>query len=260
MEQIQIKKAIKAGNSSAVILPRSWLNKEVRVELARKTNEMILNETLSIIRNNHIELKEIIGIYLTGSYARGEEDTNSDIDVLVITRNTDKELIKDSVYNIFVVSLDVLKRKLKEDLLPLGQMIKEAKALLNSDFLESFDVTVNKKNVLWHIQTTQEKFKMIEEILEFIKSKKQVPDRVIYTLVLRIRSIYIINCLIKNKSYSKNNFVQLINKVSHGNASYQRYLAVKNDLKQDYIVSLEEAQRLYFYLKRELEIVKKRLG
>ena len=30
--EAQIKRAVKAGNSSAVILPRAWLNKEVRVE------------------------------------------------------------------------------------------------------------------------------------------------------------------------------------------------------------------------------------
>jgi len=29
--EIEIKKAIRAGNSSAVILPRAWLSKEVRV-------------------------------------------------------------------------------------------------------------------------------------------------------------------------------------------------------------------------------------
>ena len=34
---VQIKKAVKAGNSSAVVLPRAWLNKEVKIELFKKT-------------------------------------------------------------------------------------------------------------------------------------------------------------------------------------------------------------------------------
>jgi antitoxin component of MazEF toxin-antitoxin module len=44
--EIQIKKAIKAGNSSAVILPRAWLNKDIRVELIKKTPEIILSEVI----------------------------------------------------------------------------------------------------------------------------------------------------------------------------------------------------------------------
>ena len=36
---MEIKKTVKAGNSSAVILPRAWLNQEVRVELVKKSQE-----------------------------------------------------------------------------------------------------------------------------------------------------------------------------------------------------------------------------
>ena len=94
--EIQIKKAIKAGNSSAVILPRAWLNKEVRIELIKKTPEAILYDVLEILKK-HILLESITGVYLVGSYARGEEDENSDIDVLVITNNIDKEMISEGI-------------------------------------------------------------------------------------------------------------------------------------------------------------------
>ena len=57
--ETQIKTAVKAGNSSAVILPRAWLNKQVKIELMEKTPEVILTEVLEIIRK-HIKLKEII--------------------------------------------------------------------------------------------------------------------------------------------------------------------------------------------------------
>ena len=82
---IEIKKAIRAGNSSAVILPRAWLDKEVREELVKKTPEIILRDVLNIA-GEHIELSEIIGVYLVGSYARGEENDDSDIDILIISR------------------------------------------------------------------------------------------------------------------------------------------------------------------------------
>src|SRR3972149_65255 len=112
--QAQIKKAIKAGNSSAVILPRAWLNKEVRIELVKKTPEMILYDVLEILKKK-IDLASIIGIYLTGSYARDEEDQNSDIDVLVVTKGVDKEMISEGSYNLLIMSYELLYQKLKED-------------------------------------------------------------------------------------------------------------------------------------------------
>ena len=102
----QIKKTVKSGNSSAVILPRSWLNKEVRVELIKKTSETILLEVIKVLRE-YLDLKEIIGIYLTGSYARGEEDENSDIDILVLTKDIDRKMIREGIYNILIISSEL---------------------------------------------------------------------------------------------------------------------------------------------------------
>lgn len=109
--ETQIKRAIKAGNSSAVILPRSWLNKEVRVEIIKKTPEIILTDVINISKK-YIHFSDIIGIYLTGSYAREEEDKNSDIDILIITRDIDKEMINEGMYNILMISSELLKQKL----------------------------------------------------------------------------------------------------------------------------------------------------
>ena len=44
--EIQIKKTVKAGNSSAVVLPKSWLNQNVRVELIKKTPEIMLLDVI----------------------------------------------------------------------------------------------------------------------------------------------------------------------------------------------------------------------
>ena len=139
---IEIKKTVRAGNSSAVILPRAWLNQEVRVELVNKTNDKILHEALTIV-SKHMNTKEIIGVYLVGSYARGEESKESDIDILVITHNTDKEMINEGIYNILIVSEKLLNWKLKSDLLPIGPMIIEAVPLINSSYLDSIKITTN---------------------------------------------------------------------------------------------------------------------
>ena len=85
--EIILRKTIKSGNASAVVLPKSWLDKKVRVEIIDKSLETILHDVLDIIKF-HIDLPEIIGIYLVGSYARGDQTDLSDIDILIISENT----------------------------------------------------------------------------------------------------------------------------------------------------------------------------
>jgi len=255
--EIQIKKAIKAGNSSAVILPRSWLDKDVRIELIKKTPEIILFDVLNIAKK-YVPLKEIIGVYLTGSYARKEEDKESDIDILIITKNIDLELINEGIYNLLLVSSGLLKQKLKNDLFPVGQMIREAESLLNSDYLNSLNIEVTRKNVKWYLDTTEEKIQLIEKIIEKEKekNKKYVSDRIAYTLILRIRTLYMLKNLILNEDYSKKNFILHIKKISQGTNAYERYLVIKNNLKEENKVSLEEIERLCEYLIELLAEVK----
>jgi len=251
--EAQIKTAVKAGNSSAVILPRAWLNKEVRIELVKKTPEMILCDVLTTLKK-HISLESIIGIYLVGSYARGEEEEGSDMDILVVTDNIDREMIENGIYNIFVISWQLLHQKLSKDLFPIGQMIREARPLLNSGYIKDLKIKVTRKNVKWYLDTTGEKLKIIKNYLNGIKTenKKYLSDKVAYTLVLRIRTLEIIKKLIENKVYSKKEFVKLIENISDGKGAYGGYLNIKNNLGDKTKITLEEAGKLYEYLKKDL--------
>jgi len=251
---IEIKKTVKAGNSSAVILPKAWLNQEVRVELVKKNPETILKDILDIV-GGYVELDEIIGIYLVGSYARGEEDNDSDIDVLVISDNIDMEMIHEGIYNILIVSEELLEWKLSHDLLPVGAMLKEAKPLINSSYLDLIKIKVTKENIKWYIDTTEEKLKLVRKILKSTNGNK-INDRVVYSLVLRIRTLYIIQKLIRNKVHSKKELIKLIGKISGADNAYESYLTVKNDLNESYNTTMEETEKLYGYLKNQLNDVK----
>jgi predicted nucleotidyltransferase len=252
--EVEIKKAVKAGNSSAVILPRAWLDKEVRVELVKKTYETILLDTIDIARK-YINLNEIIGIYLAGSYARKEEGRESDIDILIISESIDREIIKEGAYNILIVSKALVRQKLENDLFPIGSMIKEAVPLLNSYYLKSLEVKVTRKNVKWYMETTGKKLELIKKALD--KTGKNADNRVVYTLILRIRTLYIIEKIFKNKPYLKKDFLKIIKKLS-GNA-YSSYLAVKNNSKSEETTK-QEAENLYNYLEKQLDKVKKELS
>ena len=252
------KKTVKAGNSSAVVLPRAWLNKEVRVELVEKTPEIILSDTLNIVKE-HIPTEKIIGIYLVGSYARQEQDKNSDFDVLVVTDDLDKEIINQGIYNILIISYQLVNQKLKQNLFPVGPMLKEAKALLNSNYLTKINVSVTKENVKWYLDTTEDKIRLVKRIISELKKKeeKYISDQVIYTAVLRIRTLYIIEKLTKNQNYSKKEFLRIINSISP--SAYQAYLNVKNDTKEENKTTVKEAEKLNDYLEGELEKVKRML-
>jgi predicted nucleotidyltransferase len=259
--EIQIKKAIKAGNSSAVVLPKAWLNKEVRVELMRKSEKDILLDSFEILCGI-MPSGEIVGVYLAGSYARKEEDENSDIDLLVITKNIDKEVIHEGIYNVLIISEKLLSHKLEHDLFPVGQMIKEAKPLLNADYIKNLKIKATKKNTKWYLDTTEEKINLTEKILENLKEKNKdlVDNRVIYTLVLRIRTLEIITKLLKNVSYSKKEFIKLVKRISGSDQVYEGYLSVKNDCNNSPKSTLKEAQIHLGYLKKQLNKVKSEIG
>jgi|SRR3989344_918951 len=249
---IEIKKTVKAGNSSAVILPRAWLNQEVRVELVKKTPEIILYETLKIV-SRQINTKEIIGIYLAGSYARGEENNESDIDILIITNDLDKEMINEGIYNILIVSEKLLRWKLENDLLPIGPMLIEAVPLLNSSYLDLIEIKATSKNLKWYLDTTKDKLDLIRRAIDSTRGK--VANSVVYTLVLRIRTLYTIKKLIDNYKYSKKEFSSFIAKLSGSNNAYQSYVLVKNDLEKDAMTTKEEAEKLNYYLVKQLSEV-----
>jgi len=256
--EVHIKKTIKAGNSSAVLLPRAWLNQEVRVELVKKNPKIILSEVISILEN-YIEIEDIIGIYLTGSYARQEQDGESDIDILVITNKIDRKIINEGIYSILIISSELLNQKLKSNLFPIGQMLKEAKPLLNSEYLNSIKIKVTKENIKWYLNTTEDKLRIIEKIISIShkRNKKFINDKIGYTLILRIRTLYIIDKLIKNENYSKNDFIKLIKNISNGTNAYERYMAIKNNQKEQDGIRIEEAEMLYNYLDNQLTRIKK---
>ncbi|MEX2017560.1 MAG: nucleotidyltransferase domain-containing protein [Candidatus Pacearchaeota archaeon] len=252
---IEIKKTVRAGNSSAVILPRAWLNQEVRVELIKKTPGIILQDILKITRK-YLAPEKIIGIYITGSYARKEGNRESDIDILIISDGIDKEEIKDGIYSILIVSKDLLMWKLENDLFPVGPMIIEAVPLINSVYLETIRslVAVTKKNVKWYIDTTGKKLGAIKEYID--KSERTVGNRVVYTLVLRIRTLQMIEKLARNQIPSNQELMSLISKISGSNNAYNAYLAHKNNVERKSLTKKEEATKLYDYLKGQLKKVK----
>ena len=83
-----VKNTIRVGNSAGVLLPREWLGSQVRVILEPLNLD---KEIVEILMRAKI-LGDVLGAYIVGSYARGEQTIESDIDVLVITGSINKKI------------------------------------------------------------------------------------------------------------------------------------------------------------------------
>lgn len=236
METI-IKQTREVGTSAGVLLPRNWLNKQVVVTLFSPSKEEIAKDVMEIIYKNNLN-EDVKGIYLFGSHARGEQDSYSDIDVLVITQETNK-LINHGNYELLILSEENFSKNLFSNLNYLS-MLKEVKVILNKELIEKYSLKKQKMNFRAALNEIKRIIKINKETINLLKQdNKKIPDGVVYSVVLRLRELYLIKCLISNKKYYKKDFQKLIN-----NKVYSSYLRVKrnekeiNDISSDEILDL----------------------
>ena len=232
-------------------MPKSWIDGKARVELIEKP----LNIKQDILRILEPYLEEVIGIYLVGSYARGEQETGSDVDVLVITNKVGKRIEKGK-YEVILISKDSVEKQLKNNIFPLLPMLKEAKPLMNAKLIEEYkNIKLTKRNLRFHIETTKSAMAVIEKSIDLDKDMGiKAGDGSAYSLILRLRGIYIIDCLRKGKIWSKNEFLKLIKKVAGSLIAYNGYLRVKGDKKARNELPIEEAQKLYDYNVKNIKL------
>src|SRR3989344_5300601 len=104
-EQEYVKNVGKWGNSGGILLPKEWIGNQVKIVLINRTDE-IKKEVINMLSEY---LGDILGVYLTGSYSRGDQDKESDIDIIAITNHIKKEIISGK-YHISLVTLENLKK------------------------------------------------------------------------------------------------------------------------------------------------------
>ena len=240
-----IRNVVGWGNSAGILLPREWKGKEAKIVLIDRSLQ-IKKEVFDILDDY---LDDILGIYLVGSYARGEENSKSDVDVLVITNKINK-IIKSGKYDVIMLPKETYEKQLENDILPLLPMIKEARTLLNSNLIEKYKNTpLTRKNLRFHIQTTKSAMRVVREAIKLSKiDKKDCGDSIAYSLILRLREAYIVGCLIKNRKFSNKELLGLIDKIAGSREAYEGYLRVKNDKKREEKLKTCEAEKLMSYI------------
>ena len=245
-----VKQAAKWGNGAGIVLPKNWIGKQVKIILIDRTEE-IKEEVLDILKN---DLKYLIGIYLVGSYSRGDEENNSDIDIIAISSNLKKE-ISSGKYNISTYPLSSVKKTIKSNPILIYPRLLEAKPIFNNSLLEEL-----KKEKMGSIKKYLEEAKGIIKINEGIIKicKDEIPDSVIYSLVLRLRGILLIKKMKQKKILMKNEFLNYLKKNlgSEMDNILSSYNRIKLGKPEKEIVSMNTTVKLIKLLKKEIKNVK----
>lgn len=244
-----IKQITKAGNSANVLLPKEWLGGMAKVELIEKP--LSIEEDVFEILSPY--LKNILGIYLAGSYARKEETKDSDVDILVITDGINKR-IKKGKYELILISKTEIEKTLKRNAIPLLPMIKEAKTILNERLIGEYKkIKLNEENTKSILEITKSSRNVCRESIKISKQiGKNASDEIMYSLIIGLRTIYIIDSLKKNKIPTTKELKNRIIGLTNSEESYNAYLRVKNDKKTKSVISIEIAEKLNDYLIEKL--------
>ena len=253
-----IKQTREVGTSAGVLLPREWLNKQVVVQIINPDIKSIKKRVFEILIEEDI-LQEVFGIYLVGSYARQEQTYESDIDILVITSNTNKRFKKD-FYEITLISEKNLKKQLDENILPILPWLIESKAIINESLIQKYKNTkLTKNNLKWHIDTTKSAMNVVKEDIKLSEEFPEIKmmNSSAYSLILRLRTIYIIECLKKGKLWKKKEFLNLIKNISGSLNTYEIYNEVKNKNKSNLNLSVKEAKKLINYINEKINEIEK---
>ncbi len=197
-EQIR-KKVTRSGNGGAVWVPKDWLGEEIIITRLETPKLSIEEEIISILLPN---LEKVIAIFLYGSYVRNEQTKNSDIDVLVIV----KEKFKiDSVKRLDVSLLELSEaRKAVHENPFIYSIIKESKAIINDSLLDELRKESNDFRIFikWYAKTSLDNINSSKELIELDRMESEYLDSysVIYSTMLRLRGIFLINSVLENKA------------------------------------------------------------
>ncbi len=239
-----VRKVTKVGNGAHIFAPKEWLGEEVII-----IRHSIKDKIFSLLGQNLMHIK---GVYLYGSNARGEAESGSDIDLLLIADRKIK--IKADNYEIISLKEEDIKKAINISPVLMYSILSEAKPIINAPLLETFRKEYQPKfhDFKKYLEETKNLSKAHKDL---IKEKKNLIG-VAYSLILRLKGIYIINCLISEKKYLNKEFEFWLKKeLPNVNLDLiiKAYKSIKRDKKSHLILNCEELSKVLGLLDRELK-------
>jgi predicted nucleotidyltransferase len=251
-----IRKVSIFGNGAHLFAPKEWANENVLI--VRIEKKPIKQEVLELIMTN---LDKVIGVFLYGSHARGEASENSDIDVLVIA--TEKfDVGKKNGIDLIVLSEKEIDNAIKTNPILLYSIFKEAKPIINEDYLLKLrEIKLNKNDFKPFLEQTINSIKSSQKLFELDKKTgKYASNSLIYSLILRLRGLFIIKSLLLKKDFSNTNFKKWMQfqKVNF-DFVYEVYRGIRDNKKERDVVPLVQGEILLNLLKNELTKVREKI-
>jgi len=234
-----IKRPIKVGNSIAVLIPKKYKDSTVSIKIFDPSP---VSESYEILSKNNL-LGDVLGIYLTGSYARGDYDFESDIDILVVT-NSIKTVIKEGKYELICIPKKEI-INLKEGDIIIKIMLHEAKTILNNSLLKELQkIKITKKEKQEFLSKTKQLIKKMKSYLKDINIDYEgTQELIIYSTILRLRSLIYLD-----GKYSKE---LIINKVSK--ELYEDYCSIRKNKKINKKIPIFKLNFLIKLLEEEIK-------
>ena len=206
-----------------------------------------------IIGKKMEKLRGVKAILLYGSFARGEADELSDLDVMVIVEDSSiidaiREELED--INPIITTEDGIMKSVK--LHPSTVvMLKEARPIYgNPPELPE----IRKEHLLRELDEALKILEINEALLSDIT--ETTTNAVIYSAILRARQAYIIKCLIRDEAMTKRGFIEELKRIGIKPEYYDYYRLARDDKLSITLPELE-LKRLVKAVKRYVKQVRK---
>jgi len=245
-----IRRAVEIGNGAAVYVPREYRGRQVLVVLPEGIGEIRKRALAKLVDF----MPNVLGVYLYGSYARGESTNESDIDLLIIVQKKDEKIkaLFDDI-DTRVLTLDGIKKSIKDFPVPVMIMLREAEAFLNPLLLEELKKEKpGLKGLKWHFEDIKSIIKVIEKFIEV--DDKDIDASHIYSLMMRARVLYMIECLLKNAPFSNGGVKKKLSKYGLSGKNFDGYYKIYQRIRDDEAaegkINKEEIENLIGIIKK----------
>jgi predicted nucleotidyltransferase len=217
-----VKEVMDRGHSGTIYLPKAWIGQRVVVQ-PLNVRDYVLGALTPY-------LEDVSGLFLYGSYARGEQSDVSDIDVLVVSEKK-FPVEKVGLINIESGSLDQIKARISKDPVGYYSIVQEAVPLINAPLLSEL------KKIVPGRQGLKEYYDLTESALRIcdglLKEGGSDQSGVIYSLVLRLRGLYMLRCRMRKEGYSTEGLLDYVSGKGIGRETFEKICSVYRAGKVD---------------------------
>ncbi len=252
-KQEQLIRYVKSfGNGAHIFAPRNWLGE--KVILIRPPKKSLKERVMQAVEGY---LDRISGVYIYGSYARGEQKEDSDIDLLVLTNGKIK--IKEEGFEITCIEESKFDKFIKLEPLLIQAMLSEAKPIINYALLENLKKKYSPKKVDFEdfINSTKRLIDVNEYFLgqqnEYVSGGAEV-----YSIVFRLRGIFSIKRILRREVYSHKEFKAWILRNLPSidfNLIYEAYKKSKSGMNLPKKIKKQDLSILLEFLNKELTLL-----